>query len=123
MQCEFPHILVTFSELCDVKLCHLYFIIIFIVAAAASTETHGGTRCLYDNDEMRVDPGSGLCHELTVACPRQMPQMYDLSRDTREHWEIPRSEIELTTQLGSGNFGEVWKGTWTFLRRLLSMAY
>jgi len=37
--------------------------------------------------------------------------MYDLSRETRDKWEIPRSEIELTTQLGAGNFGEVWQGT------------
>jgi len=37
--------------------------------------------------------------------------MYDLSRETRDNWEIPRREIQLTTQLGAGNFGEVWKGT------------
>jgi len=70
------------------------------------------TVCLCDNnDVMCTGPGSALCHELTMPCPRQLPQMYDLSRETREHWEIPRSEIQLTTQLGSGNFGEVWKGT------------
>ena len=36
--------------------------------------------------------------------------MYDLSRETRDNWEIPRSEIELSKQLGAGNFGEVWQG-------------
>jgi len=36
--------------------------------------------------------------------------MYDLSHETRDNWEIPRNEIELATQLGAGNFGEVWKG-------------
>lgn len=53
-----------------------------------------------------------LCCRLTTECPRQKPQMYDLSRETRDNWEIPRSEIVLATQLGAGNFGEVWKGKW-----------
>jgi hypothetical protein len=53
-----------------------------------------------------------LCCQLTMPCPRQKPQMYDLSRETRDHWEIPRSEIQLSQQLGAGNFGEVWRGKW-----------
>lgn len=28
----------------------------------------------------------------------------------RDHWEIDRSEIQLTRKLGQGNFGEVWYG-------------
>ena len=57
-----------------------------------------------------LDAGTGLCCALTTPCPRLRPQMYDLSRETRDHWEIPREELELTTQLGTGNFGDVWQG-------------
>jgi len=60
--------------------------------------------------DCRVDSASGLCCQLTTPCPRSRPQMYDLSRETRDNWEIPRSEIKLIEQLGAGNFGEVWKG-------------
>jgi len=49
--------------------------------------------------------------------------MYDLSRETRDHWEIPRSEIHLTTQLGAGNFGEVWKGAYTCAHLCSPRAY
>jgi hypothetical protein len=51
-----------------------------------------------------------LCCLLSNPCPRAKPQMWDLSRETADKWEIPRQEIELTEQLGAGNFGEVWRG-------------
>ena len=53
---------------------------------------------------------NGLCHVLTVACPKPRPTMWDLSPQTRDKWEIDRSELEFIRKLGSGNFGEVWYG-------------
>lgn len=55
---------------------------------------------------------NGLCHPLTVTCPKPRPTMWDLSPQTRDKWEIDRSELEFVRQLGSGNFGEVWHGKW-----------
>ena len=53
---------------------------------------------------------NGLCHVLTVACPKPRPTMWDLSPQTRDKWEIDRAELEFIRKLGSGNFGEVWYG-------------
>jgi tyrosine-protein kinase Src len=36
--------------------------------------------------------------------------MWDLSPQTRDKWEIDRTELEFIRKLGSGNFGEVWYG-------------
>ena len=38
--------------------------------------------------------------------------MTDLSRETRDQWEIPRSSLDFQKKLGAGQFGEVWKGKW-----------
>jgi tyrosine-protein kinase Src len=38
--------------------------------------------------------------------------MWDLSPQTRDKWEIDRSELQFVRKLGSGNFGEVWYGMW-----------
>ena len=59
----------------------------------------------YDSD--------GLCMCLTVPCKNnEMPVTADLSHNTKDQWEIPRSTIKLTKKLGSGQFGDVWAGTW-----------
>ena len=52
----------------------------------------------------------GLCRNLKKACPRPKPVMDDLSRETKDAWEIPRESLEFNTKLGAGQFGEVWKG-------------
>lgn len=52
----------------------------------------------------------GLCHKLMKPCAKMKPIMYDLSRETKDHWEIDRSELIKKELLGSGNFGDVWKG-------------
>ena len=60
-------------------------------------------------------PGKGLCCQLTKACPRPAPseaRSNALEYATRDQYEIPKSQIQLTRKLGAGNFGEVWKGTW-----------
>ncbi|XP_049957536.1 tyrosine-protein kinase Src64B isoform X2 [Schistocerca serialis cubense] len=54
----------------------------------------------------------GLCHVLAKPCPKPRPQIWDLSPDLRDQWEIDRSEIQLIKKLGRGNFGEVWYGKW-----------
>uniref|UniRef100_A0A158QGN6 Tyrosine-protein kinase n=1 Tax=Rodentolepis nana TaxID=102285 RepID=A0A158QGN6_RODNA len=51
----------------------------------------------------------GLCSRLTRACPRPPPLTSDLSVQTKDHWEIPRTSITLLEKLGAGQFGEVWK--------------
>ena len=52
----------------------------------------------------------GLCCKLSQPCPKPTPVLYDLSRETRDQWEINRNEISLERKLGAGNFGEVWYG-------------
>jgi len=36
--------------------------------------------------------------------------MSDLSRETKDAWEIERESLQLMQRLGAGQFGEVWKG-------------
>lgn len=55
---------------------------------------------------------NGLCHKLTMSCPKPKPHMWDLSPETRDEWEIPRSSLQFIRKLGSGNFGDVWYGMW-----------
>ncbi|XP_055885177.1 tyrosine-protein kinase SRK2-like [Biomphalaria glabrata] len=54
----------------------------------------------------------GLCRRLTSPCPKPKPVMQDLSVETKDLWEIPRDTLTLETLLGSGQFGEVYKGKW-----------
>ncbi|CAH0384472.1 unnamed protein product [Bemisia tabaci] len=54
----------------------------------------------------------GLCHVLARPCPKPKPQMWDLSPELRDQWEIDRKEVQLIRKLGQGNFGEVWYGKW-----------
>ena len=62
----------------------------------------------------------GLCHVLARPCPKPRPQIWDLSPDLRDQWEIDRSEVQLLRKLGHGNFGEVWYGKSANIRKLLS---
>uniref|UniRef100_L7M6T6 Tyrosine-protein kinase n=1 Tax=Rhipicephalus pulchellus TaxID=72859 RepID=L7M6T6_RHIPC len=59
-----------------------------------------------------MEGANGLCHKLTIACPKPKPVVWDLSPETRDEWEIPRTSVQLLRKLGSGNFGEVWYGVW-----------
>nr|CDS23729.1 tyrosine protein kinase Fyn [Echinococcus granulosus] len=54
----------------------------------------------------------GLCCRLTQPYPRPPPFLSDLSRRTKDDWEIPRSSLVLQERLGAGQFGEVWRGEW-----------
>ncbi|XP_071522683.1 tyrosine-protein kinase Src64B-like isoform X1 [Panulirus ornatus] len=45
-------------------------------------------------------------------CMKPPPEMNDISRVTRDQWEVERSTLQFKRQLGQGSFGEVWLGTW-----------
>lgn len=53
----------------------------------------------------------GLCCRLTKPCPRPPPILSDLSKRTKDYWEIDRCSLVLQEKLGAGQFGEVWRGT------------
>ena len=52
----------------------------------------------------------GLCARLKNHCKRSEPVLADLTKHTKGKWEIVRSEITLLHKLGSGMFGDVYKG-------------
>ncbi|XP_068206741.1 tyrosine-protein kinase Src64B-like isoform X4 [Palaemon carinicauda] len=54
----------------------------------------------------------GLACLLQYPCPRPQPQKWDLSRETKDQWEIDRTMLTMTKKLGQGSFGEVWYGMW-----------
>lgn len=54
----------------------------------------------------------GLACLLQYACPRPQPQKWDLSRETKDRWEIERNCLQFVKKLGQGSFGEVWYGMW-----------
>eukprot|EP00729_Bicosta_minor_P017469 gene17469-20094_t len=59
----------------------------------------------YQND------ADGLCTQLVQpAAVDDKPQTQGLAKD---QWEIPRDSIKLSKKLGSGQFGDVWKGVWS----------
>ncbi|KAM3177698.1 hypothetical protein ACTXT7_004030 [Hymenolepis weldensis] len=72
--------------------------------------TKRGFPSLRDLVEHYSTEADGLCRRLTRACPRPPPLTSDLSVQTKDHWEIPRTSITLLEKLGAGQFGEVWKG-------------
>jgi fyn-related kinase len=52
----------------------------------------------------------GLCTQLVLPAKiDDAPQTAGLAKD---QWEIPRDSIKLKKKLGSGQFGDVWGGTW-----------
>ncbi|XP_062858617.1 tyrosine-protein kinase SRK2 [Trichomycterus rosablanca] len=55
----------------------------------------------------------GLCVRLRKPCRKAIvPQTIGLSYNTADHWEIPRSSVQLLCRLGTGQFGEVYEGMW-----------
>ncbi|XP_076067112.1 tyrosine-protein kinase Fyn-like isoform X3 [Oratosquilla oratoria] len=52
----------------------------------------------------------GLACLLQYPCPKPMPQLWDITKETKDHWEIERSMLQMTKKLGQGSFGEVWYG-------------
>ncbi|KAL7637615.1 UNVERIFIED_CONTAM: hypothetical protein RMT77_012344 [Armadillidium vulgare] len=54
----------------------------------------------------------GLACLLQYPCPRPRPQQWDLSRETKDQWEIDRNSLQMVKKLGQGSFGEVWYGLW-----------
>jgi len=63
-------------------------------------------------EHYKID-ADGLCVALRNPCrSTELPTTADLSHNTRDQWEIPRSSIRMDRRLGSGNFGDVWAGMW-----------
>lgn len=58
-----------------------------------------------------IESADGLCCSLSVPCPKENPITAGLGKDM---WEIPRESLKLDAKLGSGQFGEVWKGKYSF---------
>lgn len=56
------------------------------------------------------EKSEGLCSRLIRPCPKHKPTLPDLSYDDLNQIEIERKSIKLISQIGSGNYGEVWKG-------------
>lgn len=57
------------------------------------------------------ESADGLCVRLTDPCtPIEQPSTQGLSH--KDQWEIDRHTIQLQKKLGSGQFGDVWKGVW-----------
>lgn len=67
---------------------------------------------LFDLVKHYSGQSDGLCFKLTMPCLKIKPIMYDLSRETKDHWEIDRKELVKRELIGSGNFGEVYRGVW-----------
>lgn len=57
-----------------------------------------------------INNADGLCQQLSSPCPKPEPVMEDLSRETKDKWEIDRNTLTFEKRLGAGQFGEVWKG-------------
>lgn len=75
----------------------------------AAKRSFGSILELVSHYETQAD---GLCQCLSHPCPKPKPVMEDLSRETKDTWEIERSTLTLEKRLGAGQFGEVWKGTY-----------
>ena len=92
--CKFACLLVQYCLLISVS----YFMIVFIwccIHHALARNHH-------------LDVTDGLCCRLLGPCPLiEKPQTLTISRDV---WEIPRESLKLEKKLGSGMFGDVWKG-------------
>ena len=67
---------------------------------------HRTCMCSFSN----AGPSNDVCYPLRYPCPKQKPDVYDLSIETRDHWEIAPEHIDLKNKIGQGQFGEVWKG-------------
>ena len=53
------------------------------------------------------ESADGMPCTLAQPCPKQPPNTFGLGKGV---WKIPKTSIRLERRLGSGRFGEVWKG-------------
>ena len=55
----------------------------------------------------------GFLSKLLYPCiPPDIPQTAGLSKYAKDEWEINRKQLKLVSKVGSGQFGDVWKGLW-----------
>ncbi|KAL5016982.1 hypothetical protein ScPMuIL_006571 [Solemya velum] len=73
--------------------------------------TFQGISDLIDHYKSQAD---GICVKLSEPCPKPKPVIEDLSRDTKDSFEVPCDSLDLEFEqiLGSGTFGEIWQGKW-----------
>ena len=57
------------------------------------------------------ESSNGLCCKLMNSCTKVLPVLLDLSKDTRDQWEIPVSNCN-SRKTWRGESGEVWEGRW-----------
>jgi hypothetical protein len=71
--------------------------------------------CLPDLVAYHRRKKAGLTTTLKEACPQEYKRENDpgMAWQNRDKWEISRDEIELVSELGQGQYGEVYRGKWT----------
>lgn len=79
----------------------------FFIAKRVSFATLQELVAHYSNDS------DGLCVNLRNPCTCvEKPQTVGLSYNTKDQWEIPKSDLRRIRKIGHGQFGEVYEGLW-----------
>lgn len=64
----------------------------------------------------------GLVCPLKVAvAAKGAAPVFGVSREVDDKWEVERTEIQLGTKLGAGQYGEVYEGYWTIHHRTVAV--
>ena len=63
---------------------------------------------------MIAGKADGLCYQLAKPCPKVLPTRYELAYAMKDTYEVSRDSLEKKELLGSGNFGEVWRGLYRY---------
>ncbi|XP_069104674.1 proto-oncogene tyrosine-protein kinase Yrk-like isoform X2 [Argopecten irradians] len=64
------------------------------------------------------DSADGLCCKLAQTCPKPRSLLWAFERGKQDDYATARESILLIKKLGSGQFGEVWLGTWHSSRQV-----
>jgi fyn-related kinase len=69
--------------------------------------------CLPELVSFHKQKKAGLTTTLKDPCPKEHKPTANEAWAARDKWEVARDEIELKSELGSGQYGEVYRGIWT----------